>query len=411
MADKRSRRKSGMTLDDAWLKEAYKAGLDQLQASEELVKTTLEKCRTEIGNMEKNKKVPSHRAFPSYMLKFGAPVAACLLVLVLMLNFPGLIRRKNLTESAIPQVSVATGEGEEPVVIKSGAPRDPSKVSIKFSESVSIDGIGQDQNAYANEANNTSDNAIINNTNASNDDTNVSEDASGGTNKRGLGSLPYPKQENVLKSAGFSYVQTLRGENMPHDVAVAVTEAYNSANGTEYTLYKNKVLDIHILKSDGIGALNLRNANSFDDLLEEKQYHMLPLHDSGMTILLPVVESEVIYENPEDAPYDIVYNKDGRTWLSSAYFGITTEHSHAEYLLNKDGHLRLVKEEFNAEQVTGYMIVDIGNGRDFVIVIKTEGMEYAIPCFVNGYSDRLENYRVYPAREVMDALAVYLEGS
>ena len=71
MAENKNKHGDGMIFNDDFLKEAYRAELDQLKASDELIKTTLNKCRMELetGKRKKSTKTVLGRA----ALRYGAP--------------------------------------------------------------------------------------------------------------------------------------------------------------------------------------------------------------------------------------------------------------------------------------------------------------------------------------------------
>jgi len=381
MADMEKKRNNGMVLDDGWLRDMYKAGLDGLQASDELVKTTLENCRAELGKAGKSNKVRKNISLRRAVLMFGTPIAACLLVLALILNFNGLISMKNTTEGAVPQDSAAAESAPE--------------------KSAAIAKVGGNQSQYA----------------LRYDQENASETDKQSTNEKTavmdvqISFAESIKAPNSLNSFEIGDIRSKTDENVPSDAALAVAEAYNTANGTKYTLYENKTVTVYTLKSGGVNVQEIRKAENFDEIIGKQQYHLLPLRDENqkLTMMLPVVESAVSYSDYSNAPADIVYTNKGRTWLSSAYWGIKTEQLNAEFLLNREEHLRIVKETFGTESINDYKIIDIQNGNDFVIVIKADGAEYAIPCFKTVYSDAVENYKAYHSKDVLKSLVDSLE--
>ena len=108
MAENRNSRQDNVILNDDSFKEAYRAGLDQLKASDELIQTTLNKCRLELESTAKKKR-PINISFSRIALRYAAPFAACLLVLVLLLYSP--MRESPKTADSAP----APGRWEQPM--------------------------------------------------------------------------------------------------------------------------------------------------------------------------------------------------------------------------------------------------------------------------------------------------------
>ena len=378
MAENKNKHGDGMIFNDDFLKEAYRAELDQLKASDELIKTTLNKCRMELetGKRKKSTKTVLGRA----ALRYGAPIAACLLALIVLLNYPMLKVNKSAENSARPQTSgMAKIEGDadqaRPAEMPAQAPR-----------------IMMEERGYPVSSNKAEDDRAFD-----------------GMDYQSIG-YSITSVGNTLSSMDFSHILTLSGEDMSPETIEAILEAYNSGMGTKYTCDDNSVLTVATLMTGGISADSLREASSFDDLLGEQQYHLLPLQNEKQNyILLPVVESATPVDDPSAAPLDIVISQEGRTWMSSKYSGIFVSHDHGSYLLSKEEHQQLVRDTFQAEQITDYKVVDINQGYDYVIIIEGDGIEYAIPHIETDYGGSLENFKAYPVRDVLIGLADSLE--
>lgn len=385
MAENGKLDRKGMILNDEDIKKTYKAGLDQLKASDELIKAALEKCRTEleIGPETGKKKRSAGIPWSRLALRVGAPLAACLLVLILLLNPP--MMGKLQTESAMPQSSAdsnttmqAASESLDEVPEVQKDLGNTNKMVLRFSETMDAD-----------------------------DGTDGAFEESRG--ERSLGAMA--KTDLVLCSMDYSQLLTPVSGDLPPEAVKTLVHAYNLERNAQYTCDENKVLTISTLKTGGVGADSLRSASSFDELLDDLTYHMIPLRDENQAyaLLLPVIESSVSYDDPSSAPLNLVYSRSGRTWLSSSYAAIPADDSQIAYLLNGEEHRRLVRETFQASQITDYRIVDINNGYDYVIVMKADGEEYAIPHLTLRSLNALENHQAYPVGDVLKALADSLE--
>ena len=85
------------------IKEALKSGLSSIKALDDLINITLEKCQTEITRDKKIKP----KSFMRMAYKFGTPLAAGALILVLILMMPGVYNTKK-SSSANPQAPAAS---------------------------------------------------------------------------------------------------------------------------------------------------------------------------------------------------------------------------------------------------------------------------------------------------------------
>ncbi|HOQ76655.1 MAG TPA: hypothetical protein PK369_08835 [Thermoclostridium sp.] len=380
MAENRNILQDDAILNDDSFKAAYKAGLDQLKASDELIQTTLNKCRMELETTGKKRR-PINISLTRIALRYAALVAACLLVLVLLLRTP-MGQSPKLTADSAP----ARAQGAKPMA-DSGAAAAPGSSSslIEYLEKSAE---------------------------KPSDRNNAAEDDSIPDLVRVEGSFinTLTLGEAGLNSMDFSGIQTLAGEDLPSWAADAILDTYNIAMGTQYTCDESNAIIVTTLKTGGLGADAIREASGFDALLGNQQYYLLPLKDENgeYTILLPVVESAVSYDDTS-APLDIAISREGRTWLSSQYSGIYTDHSRAELLVDREGNMQLVRDTFNVKQITGYVVADINRGHDFVIVVKADGKEYAIPCFDIGFVTSVDNGKAYPVRDVLSSLADSLE--
>lgn len=72
-------------INEDLIKEALKSGLKDIKPSEKLIANTIERCNTEL--LSENK-VNYKRSKPyQWAYRLGAPIAACALVLLLILNY------------------------------------------------------------------------------------------------------------------------------------------------------------------------------------------------------------------------------------------------------------------------------------------------------------------------------------
>lgn len=390
MAEIRNKHRNGMILSDDLLKDAYKGGLDQLKASDELIKNTLDKCRMELDTGKR--RMPVSVAFGRAALRYGAPVAACLLVLVILLNYPVLRGSKPQMDAVVPQPSATMDSGQaasramapESASKSSQAKDDENGIVVQFSESVD----GSAALTYEiPEVEDREESQIL------------------------YACKPPTAEPSSLSSMDYSNFLTPVNGNLPPEAVKAVLNAYNQRMGTAYTCDAGVVLTVETLKTGGIGADSLRKASGFNELLGDQEYHLMPLQDENQeyTVLLPVVESAVPYNDPSTAPLDIVFSQSGRTWLSSLYSGIYTSNDQVEYLLSSDKHQQLVRDTFHAEQISNYRVIDINNGYDFIIIIDAGDQEYAIPLLMMDSWGPVENRKAYRVRDLLTGLADSLE--
>ena len=96
-------RNSSCSISDDMIKEALKSGLSSIKASDTLINRTLEKCEKEITEDKKQSK--KSISFMNMAYKFGAPLAAGALILVLIFMMPGV---NNSGKSAAPQAPMAS---------------------------------------------------------------------------------------------------------------------------------------------------------------------------------------------------------------------------------------------------------------------------------------------------------------
>jgi|GEM_PF-430266 len=387
MAENRNRQKDINIIDDDFIRITYKAGLAQLKASDELIKNTLDKCRAELETTAE-KRMPIKVTFSRIALRYAAPVAACLLVVFLLLYSPLLNRPKHTTDSALPPAQAGAGLSKDAGA--SAAQQTPS-VTVKFDEVVKPSQyLRMEQSECADS------------------DVNVEEPAPDGEGGLGIMYYSLTAGEAKLRSIDFGGIHTTAMGDMPSGAVNAILGAYNSEMGTRYTSDESRIMTVAILKAGGIGPEALRGASGFGALLSGQRYYLLPLKDENQeyAILLPVAETIEILD--DSASFDIVFSQEGRTWLTSKDLAIYTDNGFASYLLDMEEHLRLVQDTFKVKQVTDYMAVDI-NGYDFIIIVKADGKEFAVPCFNTGSMGSIENSRAYTARDVLDGLADSLE--
>ena len=377
MAENRNSRQDNVILNDDSFKEAYRAGLDQLKASDELIQTTLNKCRLELESTAKKKR-PINISFSRIALRYAAPFAACLLVLVLLLYSP--MRESPKTADSAP----APGRWEQPM----GSADTAAAESLPSADIMFTDELRDGEPQYTEEQAGT--------------------DSAPPDGREKSFMHSFTSGDIILNSMDFHGIRTPVGGHMPSEAVNAILDAYNSERGTQYTCDENSVLTFSTLKAGGIGADALREATGFGDLLGDQRYYLLPLQDESQeyAILLPAIETAVPYDDTSvSQPLDIVFSQGGRTWLTSQYIGIYTSHSHAAFLLDREGHIQLVRDTFNVGRITDYITVDINCGHDFIIIIEADDEEYAIPCIDTGSVGSIENNKPYPARDVINGLA------
>lgn len=363
-----------MLLDDEFIKNAYTAGIKQIKASDGLIKTTLEKCRAELESGSKRRKTGF--SWSRFALTVGTPVAACLLVLFILLHQPmGSKYDANYAPQASGSTEMAGASGAQ---APQSLDKDNGSLNLIFSEDIVAE-VRPDAGAQA-------------------------------VQQFGLTTKSY-RAANVLNSLDYTYAITPVSGDLPPEAVEAILDAYNQAWGTRYTCDANKTLTITTLKVGGIGAEDLRKASGFEELLGEQEYHMMPLQDENQAygLLLPVAESAESYGDPSDAPFEIVYSNAGRTWLASMYSAISSDDTQIAFLLDREKHLDLIREAFQAGQVNDYRIIDINCGYDFIIFIKADGKEYAIPHLTVVPAGTLENHRAYQAADVLKGLADSIE--
>ena len=133
-------RKTSLSITDDMIKEALKSGLSSIKASDTLINRTLEKCENVITEDKKQSK--KSRSFMNMVYKFGAPLAAGALVLVLIFTIPGVY---NSGKTAAPQAPMASAAFDSASTnsISEAAPVAPAPAAINSDEITATFGYGE----------------------------------------------------------------------------------------------------------------------------------------------------------------------------------------------------------------------------------------------------------------------------
>lgn len=408
-------------LNDDTIKQALKAGLEHLKASDALIDETLEKCAAELNKKSKGRSFPN-TILSGISIRYCATVlAACLIVFALLLNSPAIWGKGASAQrnSAMlkSQSLDAAGNGANPEtdagtsanksvrgsaslgIAPSAAPAPSAEASASAAATPAPDAANQAQSA----ATETPDVVALAPSAVAPYDTADSD-------KIGLAGFTFGKPSNILYSLSDFDVSQARVSSPVKVAFDAITEAYNKSNGTRYAYDETQALTVSTVPKDGVGADMLRNASSWHDLLGADSYWVLPLKDDKGTIatLLPVFESGAA-NGLESGAYDISFEFSGETWISSACLGIPADNGSVLMMFDKNALEKKIRDTFNADRVTELAIADINNGRDFMAFITANDKEYAIPLFTDSAINTLVNGQAYGIREAFDKLAQYLD--
>ncbi len=352
------------SLNDDFIRNALKAELGELKASEALMAKTLEKCREEVMKQEKPQK---RNSINKWVFRYGGALAACLLVVVLAysMNLGNMTKGSSLKDES-----------------SAGAPS-----SSDESGSYSKMATGRAREEAANSA-------VMNDT-----------DAAG----MGEAPVPAPSSDMLLGMTSFQSAVPKKLESVRYgsvsngnadiDTAQNAIEAivtdYNIQNGTDYSYDSEAVFTVTTVAEGGLSIEALSSAKSFRDLLGTRSYWVVPLRDQNGTVagMLPFF-SVGTEKSQKDMELSVTYTEAYGGWAVSNDVGLPYNGQLLEYL--------------NAHETDDITIVDINLGTDFIVFMTRDSAEYGIPFMITLRADDLVNGELYTAQEVITGLAELL---
>jgi hypothetical protein len=127
-------RKTSLSITDDMIKEALKSGLSSIKSSDTLINRTLEKCENVITEDKKQSK--KSRSFMNMVYKFGAPLAAGALVLVLIFTIPGVYNSGKTAAPQAPMASAAFDSASTNSILEAApaapAPNNSDEITVTF---------------------------------------------------------------------------------------------------------------------------------------------------------------------------------------------------------------------------------------------------------------------------------------
>ncbi|MCX7771958.1 MAG: hypothetical protein N2376_02455 [Clostridia bacterium] len=366
-------------LNDDILRQALKSGLTSINASDELVKRTLNRCKEEIDAVSLNQ---SSRKFSySWVYKLGAPIAACALVVVLAFGSGNLFTARQKTsnlampsasESASPSASALLDSNSAMKANEAGADGVSAQQNeitpmAKFEKPVSSDSASrsvgnQDSNGFAGEA----------------------------SQKR---LAPAITSLNSLPGSTFDIDAT---ESVPTAAFDGIVAAYNQANALNLMLDKGQVTLVNALAPSGAAKSTFQNAKNTDVILSGNRYWMLPLKNQNGAVeavlavntyndndpAQPISSNEILYKNGEEG-----YKANALGAGPSVYQTLPEVFDTAS--------LKALFEASGYSNISDLVIVDINYGMDFMAFAKSDGKELGMPLLTSGNFLGLENRKVY----------------
>lgn len=382
MAESLDRKKKGnIAIDDDLIRDALKTELSSIKASEDLINKTLIRCREEI---EKSEHKRENRSVMQWILKLGTPLAAGALVMVLLFN-TNMFGSKG-TPSAVPQPS----EGK---TLTSSMDKEAAGAAHQSAEQ----SYGASADAPADKGTDS--------VNRTEYEEQITLGASGPLLTAEL------KEEPALRSSV---------NNEPNDNAVFGTELqqlfndivdlYNQANETQLQLNYSLAARISCLVNDGVGLQDIREAQSFDDLISDSGYWALPLSnpDGGIEKILTVCSYDIKDTGIEITDEDIIYTIERKQYVVSE-LPASAENLDLTIELLHRGSSSEVLEGLTDIRESTVMIVDINDGKDFIFLSGSPGSRTAIPYLTRESIFGLDNYTEYTWDEFVETVTRSLE--
>lgn len=371
--------------DDDFIKEALKTGLESISPSDDIIEKTLSECRDGILSKDTRKA----RLSP-LIYKIGAPVAACLAVLILALNLnPSLVNDRGLkgsTAQVAQSAAAAGGSGEE-----------VSQDQSIMSERVTDYDIAGEQPVEA-PVPSAKDNSSL-------------EFGKSSETRPFLAAIParlmlsyVHRSNNIDKADKAGYADAFK----------YIVDRYNDSNGTNYSLDQDGVTPIHSLPETGVNADMLLEAKSYRDILSGEGYWALPLKDSDGNYkgFLSAVSLEQASPDMAVSNQDTTVDFEGGKFLAS-FMGDTSGDKYVaslfESLFDGEKIVFMVREAGYDNVSSEPVIADINNGIDFLAFIEADDQELAVPFIVSHDYAAIENNKVYTREELFSALSESLK--
>lgn len=357
-------------ISDDKIKEALKTGLMSIQPSNDLINETLDKCKSEILNVN-HVKTGKPMGF-SLVYKLGASLAAGVLLLVLLLDGNTSLFRMKTSESA-PMASAAQSAPESGSAFGcTDNMRSSDDVDIMFSEAAPA------ETPIPSPSGGEATGMIMKG---------FKGDFRGDAafTLQSLNSLPYG---SVNESAG-----TIEDSITLFNSAV---EHYNNKNGTDFTLNKNDILRINTLVQGGVSADLLLSANSFNDILSGEGYWALSITDSqGLKMVLSVAELDNIGSDAAVSINELIFD------FGQKKLVLSTQPS----TLIDTFSLREKASEEGFKTDSEIVVADINYGMDFIAFMGAGGQELAIPVLTNSNVGGLESMKIYGRDELFKTIS------
>lgn len=363
----------GKNPHDDIIRNALKTELDELKASDELVRKTLEKCRSEL---EVPREKPSGMlVFNKVAMRFGGTLAACLLitVLVVTLGFNGMSKNKSMAPNTAQFADESAAPAPAPEAAATRYELDKSTGMAKGDMRTNEDSF----QAAAPEAPAEPE----------------AGEAPAGADGIMMAGLRGPVQLESLNYGGIGGSASKIA--LSQSAKEALLKDYNLQNGSAYILNDTEAISVTALKDGGLSAEAIDLAQSYQDLASPRGYWVIPLNDpmGNPAMMLPVFHGDLSKEEKENTGLNLTYSSDGSIWNASAYATLPANVGLVDWI------------KAPADSGTKPMVLDINRGMDFLVFYTLDGKEYGIPFFSFLNLTGLENGRIYEVSTLLDLLS------
>lgn len=438
MAESLNRDKDKSNLNDDILKLTLKEGLEQIKASEVLIEKTLKLCEEECYQTKENSKRKIR--FYQVAYRLGAPLAACILIFILITGNPGLFSGQNTSKAPMQNASM-----------RSGAAYGTAENDATLDKALEGNGANYDMAIQSSVA---PDESMDNGESVSGENYAMSsEPFSGSQNKAGepeappadrdqsmpaATPVPDPNQEVLPATPGAP--QAVSGSDLTISFSEAIppklmslqfstqinkgnaseekttnafkyfAESYNTGMQTKYAYDINESVKINTLLDSGVTSKALLSAKSYHDLLSDKNYWGLPLRNASghVAVLLAVTESEKDkLAGGSGNPVTAFTENGGSNWLSIP-LAFSINAYDADKLIDADSIVESVRQIGENGAIKEIAITDIYNGSNFMVFAVVNGKEYAIP-FLFTLDVGVVNGKAYAFSEMVKVFAAVIE--
>lgn len=352
-------------INEDLIKEALKSGLKDIKPSEKLIANTIERCNTEL--LSENK-VNYKRSKPyQWAYRLGAPIAACALVLLLILNYDNIFFRYKATKETEPQSS-AYG------IARSSDTRADDKFT-----------------AFEDKAGSSA--------------PEVASPESTLNEKLEIKYFSFTEETDdfhVLRS--YPVRTSDMNDTYEHQEAFRyIASTFNSDNKVDYVLDEVNILQVNTLIEEGVDADALQNTESYRNILSDEGYWALPLNDNKGTLkaFLRVADINDANTVVSASGNEKIYNFNDKMYFVSTYE--SPEISNLETMFDKAALMELIEQNYNIKNRP--VIVDINNGRDFVVFFEDSEKQMGIPFFTNRDMFGLENSKIYETSQMFTVIS------